>query len=373
MPRNIFEKAAKEHTLFRQEKYLHPEFVPERLPHRDAEIDSLVYALNPLAKGGKPHNVFVCGGTGVGKTACIKFVLNQLEEHTDRAKHLYLNCFEFGSRHAILAEITNFLGEAVPRRGIATDELYSKLLNALKAANFTPVLVLDEIDQLLAAEDGEKLLYDLLRVIEYQKNRVELIIISNDRTLTSRLDARIRSSLAEDAIEFKPYTPQQLKDILRERAEYAFLPNALDNEVINLAAAHAAKLGGDARIGIECLWKAGAEAERANADKVRLEHLRKAFDAVSQQNLKALSHLNDHEKALLKIIAASESIHSGELYKAYSGAVKAPVTERRLRDFLANLEAHRLVHTALLDLGNKGKTKLITLAVQKDALLNALR
>ena len=373
MPKNLFERSAKEHALFRQEKYLYPEFVPERLPHRDAEIDSLVYALNPIAKGGKPHNVFVCGGTGVGKTASIKFVLGQLEEHTDRARHLYVNCFEFNSRHAILSEITNFMGEPVPRRGVATDELYSKLINALKKAAFTPVIVLDEVDQLLSSEEGQKLLYDLLRVIEYQKNRFALIIVSNDRTLTARLDPRVKSSLAEETIEFNQYTPQQLKDILRERAEFAFLPGSLDGEVINVAAAHGARLGGDARIAIECLWKAGREAERVNASRVGLAHLQKAFEAVAEQNLKAVKYLNEHEKVLLKLVAEHGSLHSGELYQQYSAAVKEPVTERRLRDFLANLEAQRLVHAALIDLGNKGKTKAISLAVQKEPLLKALK
>jgi len=373
MPRNLFDQASSaEHPLFRQEKYLYPEFVPERLPHRDAEIDSLVYALNPLAKGGKPHNVFVCGGTGGGKSACIKFVLNQLEEHTDRAKHLYLNCFEFNSRHAILTEIANFLGEPMPRRGVATDELYTKLLHALKQATFTPIIVLDEVDQLLHEDEGQKLLYDLLRVIEYQKNRFALLIISNDRTLTARLDPRVKSSLAEETIEFNQYTPTQLKAILRERAEYAFAPGVLDEDVINVAAAHAAKLGGDARIAIECLWKAGREAERVNASKVTLDHLQKAFAAVAEQNLKAVKFLNEHERTLLKLVAEKGTLHSGDLYQAYAKAVKEPVTERRLRDFLANLELHRLVHLTLVDLGNRGKTKEISLAVQKDSLLKAL-
>src|SRR3990167_7065903 len=125
---NVFSKAGKLREVFKSERFLYPEFVPERLPHRDAEIDNLVYCFQPLTKGLKAHNMFVFGKTGVGKTACVKFVLNELQEFSDRVKALYLNCFEFNSRHSIISKLSNFLGLAMPSRGLSTAELYESLL-----------------------------------------------------------------------------------------------------------------------------------------------------------------------------------------------------------------------------------------------------
>ncbi len=374
MKKSIFAKQAKERQIFKDEKYLYPEFVPERLPHRDSQIDSLAFAFNPVTTGGKPHNVFCCGGTGVGKTACVKFVLNELQEYSDRAKSLYLNCFEFDTRQAILARITNFLGHPVPRRGLGTDETYTKMLEVLRKIDFTPIIVLDEVDQLVNKLDGPKLLYDLLRVIEYERARFGLAIISNDPALTSRLDPRIKSSLTEETIFFEKYAPVQLKDILKGRAQYAFLPNVLGDDVIPVAAAHAAKLGGDARIAIESLWKAGREAERENAEKVELKHLKKAFESVTAISaLKVLKHLGENEKLLLKIIAEAEVISSGELYKKYSEKAKEKITERRQRDFLLSLEKQNLINAAPVSLGNRGRTRQFSLRVPRETLLKELK
>ncbi|MFH1256933.1 MAG: AAA family ATPase [Candidatus Diapherotrites archaeon] len=366
MPQNLFARAGKKDKLvFRDERFLYPEFVPERLPFRDSEIDSLVFALNPVTKGGKPQNVFVCGPTGVGKTVAVKFVLKQLEEFSDRAKASYFNCFEFNSRHSILSGIANLLGAAVPRRGIATDEIYTKMVELLKKSSFTPIAVLDEADQ-LPREELSSLLYDLLRVTEQQKNRIGVVLVSNDEAFTAKLDARVKSSLSPETISFSSYSPQQLKQILAERCEFAFQKNALAADVVSVAAAHSAKLGGDARIAIESLLRAGREAEKENSQTVQLKHLHKAFESVdSASSLKSLKFLSEEEKLLLSIVASKHSIDSGEIYSLYKKKAKSPLSERRLRDLMNGIEQKRLVKSELLDLGNKGKTKRFSCCVEK--------
>ena len=39
-------RAVGENRVLKNETFLYPEFVPERLPHRDKEIDELVFAFN---------------------------------------------------------------------------------------------------------------------------------------------------------------------------------------------------------------------------------------------------------------------------------------------------------------------------------------
>src|SRR3989344_362233 len=374
MKRNIFESAgAKERAIFRDEKYLYPEHMPQRLPHRDAEISSLVFSLQPVLKGGKPQNVFIAGPTGTGKTATVRYVLGELQEYSDRAKGLYINCFEFSSRHSILSKISNFLGGAVPRRGTATDEIHSRFLEALRKSSFAPIVVLDEVDQLMLKAEGDKLLYDILRAVEMEKAKIGLIMISNDVGLTARLDVRVKSSLSEEKIIFSAYTPAQLKDILAERSSFAFAPDALGVDVIPLAAAHAAKLGGDARVAIEALLKAVREAEKENSGKVEVKHLKKAFEAADSASLvKGVKHLLPNEKILLEIIASSPGIQSGEIFSEFSK--KSPgLSERRLRDLLNELEKKNFIVSELLELGNKGKTRKFSCRLQREILVKALK
>jgi len=362
MKQNIFSKSASK-GIFRDEKVLYPEFVPERLPFRDHQIDSLVHAIKPSSEGRKPLNVFVTGLPGTGKTVTVKFVLNELESFTDRVKAVYLNCWQYTSRNAILAELNNFLGEVIPRRGIATDEMYNRFVQAMRKSHFTPLLVLDEFDQLMKTDDGSKVLYDLLRVSELQKNFLGLVLISNDESIIARLDARVRSSLASEQIHFMQYDPRELKEILKLRCQYAFNADVLEPEVVNVAAAHAAKLGGDARIAIESLLKAGRLAEKESSKKVSVKHLQEAFkiadDAILKKGLKAL---NEDEKKLLKLVAKNKQSDSGKLYREFLKLNPKSPSARSYRVFIANLQKLGLIECKALEL-SQGRSRLINLKI----------
>ncbi|MFH0715107.1 MAG: AAA family ATPase [Candidatus Diapherotrites archaeon] len=367
MPSKLFGKP-KSVELFKSEKYLYLDFVPERLPHRDAQIDELVHALQPIAEGKRGSNVFLFGPTGTGKTASAKFVLNELQEFSNRAKYVYVNCFEHKTRHSILSLLANFLGIPSPRRGVATDEAFAKFVEGMKKAGFSPVVVLDEFDQLMQEGEGSNLLYDLLRVSEHQSNRLYVVLISNHSELTSQLDARVRSSLTEQKIEFARYSPQELKDILKERANFAFQGGVLDEEAVNVAAAHASKLGGDCRIALESLLRAGRIAERENASKVSLSHLRKAFAEIETSSArKAVPFLSEPQKLMLRIIGENPGITSGEIYISFGKKSKSDFSQRHLFGMLSDLENARLIESEGA-LKGKGKTRSFRLKIAPQLL-----
>ncbi len=371
MAENIFSKHSRINEIFKDERALYSEFLPEKLPHREKEIDGLAFCFKPLLSGKKPLNAVVVGTPGTGKTVSSKFVLSQLEELSGRAKSLYINCFEFNSRNSVLFLIANFVGAALPRRGLAADEIYSRMLDYMKNCNFVPVIILDEADQLLA-KDGEKLLYDLLR-LESEKIYFGLILISNDFMLTSNLDARIKSSLRAESIVFEKYSPKQLKDILRERTELAFFDNVLDKNVIDVAAAHSAKLGGDARIGIESLLKAGRIAEKENTNKVSLSHLKKAFSLMDSAVIKkTFPFLSKQEKNLIKLISSFDGVYSGELFEKYS-KIQNHLELRQFRAVISKLELMNLISAPLINVKPKGKSKFISLKVPKESLENFIK
>jgi len=355
---NLFASRAGENAIFRDEGALLPDYLPEVLPHRERELKELVDALQGFARGRKGENALLVGPTGTGKTSAARFVLKQLQEFTSKVVCVYDNCWQTSTRHGILSSIALALELAVPRRGVSSDEIMSSVVEAVKQGGKNVIVVLDEVDRLFAVKGEEwEVLYDLLRAGEMHGIHFGLIGITNSEELLASIDARIRSSLAQKQIQFKQYSPQQLKDILKERAKIAFVQDALDDEVIPLCAAIGAKRGGDARVAISVLWKAGRQAERENARKVSLEHVKK----VKMDEYEVIeAKLNEIEKKIVAAVRKKGELTSGELYKMLGEA------ERTIGTYVNNLEKLGILETKLLEKkeekgGVLGKTKLIWL------------
>ena len=88
-----FKEMLSEKSIFRNKESLSPHFVPETLLFRESEVRQIMEGLLPALKDQKPHNIFIYGGTGTGKTACARSVIEKLErEGHERIKPVYMNC-----------------------------------------------------------------------------------------------------------------------------------------------------------------------------------------------------------------------------------------------------------------------------------------
>lgn len=365
----IFSDVAEE-TVFRNENVLSPEYLPEQFPHRENQIQELANCIKPALAGRKPYNCFIFGPPGVGKTAVVKFIFKELAEF-ERVTTVYVNCWEYNTRHAVLSKFLNELGGIAPRRGVATDEVFDRFLRQLRYT--TPIVALDEIDQLLR-RDGSQLLYDLVRVREQQRDtNLGVIAISNDLFVMRNLDARVKSSLAQEELSFKPYSEKELVDIIKERVDMAFRKGFYDPAIVRLTAKEASSRGGDVRFALECLWKAGREADREGA-KIKITHLKKVFaktgDLYIQDMLKSLS---EHEKLILKTIAKYPDSISGEIFKRYSSLAKEPVADRTFRNYISRLESLNLIETRPTGQGMKGQSRIISIRIDPTTILASLK
>lgn len=367
MAANPFAQKSKLNSLFKDESVLYPDFLPDALPSREKEIEELVFALRPASEGKKPSNAFVVGPPGTGKTATVRFVLKALSEFSGKSMGVVVNCFEVNSRHAVLSELANRFGAVTPRRGIGSDETLSEWVSELRKKKLLPIIVLDEGDQLLSSEDGSNLLYDLVRLSEKHGVSAGVIVVSNDAELLSRLDDRVRSSFSPVRLDFEPYSPVQLKSIFAARSEMAFFPNAVSSETIDVIAGHAAKLGGDCRVGIEALLAAGRLAEKENASQVLPGHCQKVFGLVDQVSLeKRLNYLSAAESDLLATIGRHNEVTSGELFLFYQSEVKHPLAERMFRVMLSKLAKLGIVEAEEARHEVKGRTRKISLNISKE-------
>ncbi len=361
---NIFRQVAvsgSDGGIFRNEEALMPNYLPDSVLHRQREISEIAYALRNIPRGKKPENMLLTGPTGTGKTTCARHVLRELSDYTQRAVPIYVNCWEYSTRFSILNLVVTKLGEILPRRGIAVDEIVDRISQICKLENKVPVLVLDEIDRLLISAHGEeKLLYDIARSSENFGVNFGLIGITNNESFQSLLDPRVKSSLSFVHMKIDRYSPAQLKDILRARADIAFSPSSIDSEVVPVCAAMGAKHGGDARVSITALWKAGRHAEKRGARKVLVEDARSVASEVLEEIKKQdFALLTDIEKEIVKIVRDNGGkIESGPLYEKLA---KKGIEDRNARNYISKLLAGEFLKAE--DVQKKlGRTREISIA-----------
>jgi cell division control protein 6 len=342
-----------ESKVFKDEEVLSAEYLPDLLSHRENQIKQLADNLSPAARGKRPQNTFLFGVPGIGKTHVAKFVFREFEEFSERVKTIYINCWDYNTAISILSKIVIDLGVPIQRRGWAKDEILNKLTETLKKINKSLVVCLDEIDQL--KEEG--VLYDLLRINQYVKNPVGLIFISNDPWIFAEMEPRIKSSLAVEEIEFKPYTIQEMKDILQERIKHA-LHAGVENAALLLMANHGVKKGGDVRIGLECLLKAGRQAEKENSTRIKVEHVRKILPNEKAKPRILKERISDVEKTILKILEKVEKLQSGKLYEKYCKKVDRPLTQRMFRNYINHLAKIGLIK--IKKIKSRGNVRIIS-------------
>ncbi|WP_049902292.1 Cdc6/Cdc18 family protein [Halococcus agarilyticus] len=263
--------------------------------------------------------------------------------------------------------------EPVPMTGWPTDRVYSTFFDAVDYHERVVVIMLDEIDKLVE-KSGDDTLYNLSRMnSELDNSRVSIMGISNDLKFTEFLDPRVKSSLGEEEIVFPPYDATQLRDILAARAEIAFEPDALSEDVIPLCAAFAAQEHGDARRALDLLRTAGELAERGQTERVDEDHVRQAQEKIELDRVvEVVRTLPTQSKVVLFAVIllernGAQNINTGEVYNIYRrlcDEIDADVlTQRRVTDLISELDMLGIVNAVVVSKGRYGRTKEMNLSV----------
>lgn len=340
-------RASDEGIITREEVLMH-EHCPDSLLHREGEMKEISDAIKPLLENRQPENLFIYGDSGTGKTVCVNSVLKELGEHSSRVKAIYVNCWQHSTRMAVYSLVANALEEMMPRRGLARDEVYGRIIEIMEKDGTRVLLVLDELDGLFFHGE-EKLLYDVGRAGK-GKPFFGIIGISNDASLLANKDVRVKSSIRLADLEFKHYTTAQMEDILTERAKEGLVKGSWNKETIEACAAKAIARKSNVRIGLDLLWKAAKRAEKAGRGKITLEDVKVADERSSYKSKSAApleSHfefrsisLSDEERLVLEILKTGPK-SSTDLYLAFFRKLRR--SKRQIRNYMDELEAKKLI------------------------------
>jgi len=366
--------------IFARRDILSPHFTPRKLIARAKEINNIEKALAPSLKGDRGRNLFIYGKTGTGKTSCTRYVLDEVKAiPNSKAKITFINCKVYNSRYRVLNKIITDHLPTYAKRGYGTVDLYEKLTSWIEEDSKILVVILDEID---VVKDLDDLVYTLTRInSDIRAGGVTIIGISNKVSFKDVLDPRSLSTLYETELVFPPYYATELYEILKDRVAQAFKSGVVSEEVLHYIAATAAKDGGDARLSLKILSKAGELAEEAEAATVTIKDAEVASKSADNEIVYDLiGTLPEHHKLVLYSIAlltkgggsykkltdgTDTYLFSGEIYSRYKSIAesmsKEPKSERWYRKYISELETQGLIMSFESGKGIRGHTKLIKL------------
>jgi len=340
-------------SLFLDTIALDVDYVPGVIKHREQEQHYIATCIKPLLQKRSGKNLLVHGSPGIGKTVAVKHVLQELGNETDAIETIYVNCWKKETAHKIALEICQQIGFSFIHNKDTTDLFreIAKILNK-KAA----VIVLDEADKIV----GDEIFYTMMEDIF----RKSLIFITNEGDWLSKLDKRVRSRIMPDVIEFKPYSHDEVRDILKERVEYAFVPGVVGGEVIAVIADATFKTG-DIRAGLFLLKEAGEIAEGKSLKKVLLEHAEVAKGKLQNFHIKKPSTLTEDEQKILSFIQEHVGKTGKQIYDLFSQdeTMSYSSFQRKIK----NLEKGKFISLKKV---NEGQPGVSTLVMMRDMKLD---
>ena len=348
--------------VFKDPSKLSFDFVPDRLVHREAQLSKLWMLFRPVLESGLSQTAFLIGSVGTGKTAtskrfCLDFV-KEAQEKQRAVDFVMVNCRQRNTESSVLLRLVTHFDDHFPDRGFSSAEMLRSLRKHIEKRKLHLVVVLDEADVLLRRGAGD-LIYHLSRFDEEKvggKASMSLILVSQKYVLDMLDSASSSTFKRANAIQFERYDGKELADIVSERAELAFYPQAIDPECAELIGDIASEFG-DARFAIELLEKAGMLAEENGDSRITAEHVRAAkaltYSVVTESKI---DELDKQRKIVLLSIARSirnqTYVTTGEVEKVYKVVAE---------EFGEKARAHTQFWAYIQDIANEGliETKVL--------------
>ena len=372
-------------SIFKGKESLAPEFLPDKLPHREAQLRELVSNFRHLVTcpGSFSQRVLIVGSTGTGKTATARIFGRDFtrlaRQQGINIRYVHINCHRNRQLYNVVLDIARQLNVPLPSRGLSVWEMYTAILSHLDETDVYTIITLDEFDY-FARIAGKDAVYFLVRTYDDYADmikRLNFIFITKSTASLTLLDSATESYLLKHIIKFNPYTSDELYDILLYRAKQAFYEDVVDEDVLRyIADIVGIDKGGDgnARLALEILMLAGEAAEKEDSMKVNVEHVRKAVSVVSSDIVnisEAIYYLPLHELILLwatiRVLRRSEQpyVKIGDIEKEYIMLCETlgeqPRRHTQVYEYAMNLKRASIVDARTSGKGQRGRTTLLSI------------
>jgi cell division control protein 6 len=393
--RILMSRFTKEDRFFDTEEPFRDEYTPEKILERDEEISEYEDALSPIIRGQPPKNVFLIGKAGVGKTVITDDIMQDLREEVHEDPELNVNiikvqCRNLDSSYQVAVKALNEMNdirgeEKVSTTGYPKQDIFDMLYDALDDLGGVVLFVFDEIDNI---GDDDDILYEIPRARSHgnvTESHPAVIGISNDYRFRDRLSPEVKDTLCDEEIHFSPYDANELRSILRARAEKALNDGVYESSVIDLAAAKAAQDSGSARQSLRLLYKAGeiARDKDEDADLISEKHIRLAEESLQRKKIEeGIKNLTAQGHAvffsIVRLSARSETpVRTKDVYEEYEKVTEYldmnKLVQRRIYDHINELMRYGFIDSEMkYEGGDQGSYRRYSLSVSIDLARTAL-
>lgn len=300
-----------ESRIFHDRSKLSSRYIPNELHHRETEMSLLLTMFKDSYI--KPDEFLfstpqIVGRSGIGKTSTIlkfsKMLENEFIKSGLTLKVAYINLkLQGGNKYAVYRFLLEKIAPELPSQGLSAEEMLRYLLSYLNENKLYTLIILDEIEFLLRSNKDSGIIYDFTRLNEFDLSKhcnvIGVVFIARSTDFHDKIDSSELSTLGRLPIEFKPYSIDEISDILLTRTSESFNPNVVGTDIIDEVSliTTSSQVGGDVRYALDLLLYAGNLAEVNGSDRITLDQIRKVHGynkpSLTIEDLKELpkSHL----------------------------------------------------------------------------------
>jgi len=234
-------------------------------------------------------------------------------------------------------------------------------------------VALDDVNYLFYENEASDTLGSLLRAHETNPGvKIGVVIVSSDLTLEpiDEIDTRVQSVFRPEEIYFPRYGVEEIRSILRARADRGFHEGVLDGPELDRVAELTAD-SGDLRVGIDLLRRAGLHAEMRAARTIAIEDIEAAYEKSKHVHLsRSLQGLSASERALLEVLVDHDGELAGEIYDAFAADTGLGYT--RYTELVNKLDQLGIIEARYADVEGRGRSRELALAYDPQAIVDRL-
>ncbi|XP_065657069.1 origin recognition complex subunit 1 isoform X4 [Hydra vulgaris] len=294
--------------LEKARKRLHVSAVPDCLPCRENEFESILSYVSSRLQEHSGGCMYISGVPGTGKTATVHEVIRRLKsDYSDMVpcfKFIEINGMKLTNPNQAYSAILKLLTGQKATPDHAASLLEKKFCNPEPKKDHVVILV-DELDLLWTRK--QNVMYNLFDWPARQHSRLVILAVANTMDLPERVMMnRVSSRLGLTRITFQPYNFKQLQEIVLSRITGI---EAFEEHALQLVARKVAAVSGDARRCLDICRRAVEIAELSNEKKnplkgiVGMKHVEIALkEMFSSPKILALQSLSTMEVLFMKAV-----------------------------------------------------------------------